>query len=452
MTSPALSPLRRPFTLPLAALLLGLLALPSDPLPAEELRTWTSVDGRRIEARFIEFDPVSGKVSLQLGNDREIRYPLTHLSDEDRRWIGAGAGHAPAASLSGFFAPEAPDREGTSALALRWHAMKESLDDDATFVAWIYDQLLGRPPTQEEFDRFAADETADRRMTLIDSLMATPEHDEHFVDAFLAELLQIDGRMPEDLPFSDCPEPTAEHFDRRLASSDPGAYRRWVVEQVRTDRPWTELVTELLTATGRYPETPALGYLLFDAGLEVIDAARVMTSFTGVEMTCARCHDHPWTEVYQMDYFKLAACFAELEFELGVTGEGLVAVAASDDPGKRVRLPADYKYVDGEPGMVVAASTYFGERIDPAPGQALRESFADWLTAPSNPRFTRNIANRLWKHVFGLAPVEPANHLPGHLGDSGGDPELLDHLAELLVEHDYRLKEFLKLLYASAPF
>ncbi len=41
----------------------------------------------------------------------------------------------------------------------------------------------------------------------------------------------------------------------------------------------------------------------------------------------------------------------------------------------------------------------------------LGDAFSDWLTSERNPRFTINVANRLWKHVFGLAQIEPGSLL-----------------------------------------
>jgi len=445
----------RPIKALAIAILLAIAGFHGATLAAEELRIWTSIDGRTIKASFASVDHGSNLVTLRLAEGREIQYPLTHLSDEDRKWIRETSPpltHDYSRRLNRLIAGKAAGDSPASPAVLRWMEMKEALENEATFVVWIYEQLLGRIPEPAEFARFTAEEAPDKRTALIEELMESPGYDEHFIESFLAELLQVDGREPEATPFTDCPEPIADYFQSRRPNPNPEAYRQWVADQVRLDRPWTELVKEALTTNGRYSENPAGGYLLVDSGLEVVDAARMMTAFAGVEMTCARCHDHPWVEVYQMDYFRLAAYFAELEFTTINTGTGNGEVALVDNPDKTLRLPADYKYVDGEAGMRVSAASFFGERIDPGKSDSLREGFADWLTAESNPRFTINIANRLWKHIFGLAPIEPPSNLPGHLDEAGADLDILNRLSELVVEKEHRLKEVLKILYGTEVF
>jgi hypothetical protein len=418
-------------------------------------RTWTTNSGRTIEAGFGGVDRVEKQVKLDLGNGNEILYPLHRLSEEDRRWVDESSPLLPgdhSRVLNQLVAKRVVTSAENSTFISRWLELKETLREDSAFVVWIYGQLLGRVPEAEDVAEFMEKTDPAKRMNLIEDLMRSRDFDEHFVEVFLADLLQVNGKLPETPAFADCPEPTAESQKKRRPNSSPEIYEQWVIDQVRMDRPWNEIVKDVLSAKGKYSGNPAGGYLLFDAGLSTVNPARMMTAFAGVETTCAECHDHPYTEVYQMDFFKLAAYFAELKFQPVDEGAGKGEVVLVDNPANQLKLPHDYKYVDGDPGMVVSSGTYFGDRIQPDQDQTLREGFALWMTAESNPRFTLNIANRLWKHVFGTAPIEPVSNLPGILDGPGNEVEILKYVAEIVVEKDYRLKEVLKVLYGTEVY
>src|SRR5258706_9919673 len=66
------------------------------------------------------------------------------------------------------------------------------------------------------------------------------------------------------------------------------------------------------------------------------------------------------------------------------------------------------------------------------------------MTAPENPRFTRVIANRLWKKVFGLGLIEPVDQLTDKT--VAMNPELLSHLEKLMVGLRYDMKDYLRVL------
>ena len=46
---------------------------------------------------------------------------------------------------------------------------------------------------------------------------------------------------------------------------------------------------------------------------------------------------------------------------------------------------------------------------DAAPTGDRRAALADWMTAPDNPFFARNLANRVWAHFLGRGLVEPVD-------------------------------------------
>jgi hypothetical protein len=78
------------------------------------------------------------------------------------------------------------------------------------------------------------------------------------------------------------------------------------------------------------------------------------------------------------------------------------------------------------------------------------QAFADWMTAPENPRFTKVIANRLWKKVFGVGLIEPVDEIMD--STVAMNPALMEHLENLMVALRYDVKAFLRVLYNTQAY
>ncbi len=115
-----------------------------------------------------------------------------------------------------------------------------------------------------------------------------------------------------------------------------------------------------------------------------------------------------------------------------------------------LKLPHDYQYTDAKPFDVVSADTMFGSDINPENVDDLLEAYADWMTTPDNPTFTKVIANRLWKRVFGVGVFEPVDELTDHTQVS--NPELMAYLEQLMKELDYDMKAYLEVLYNTEAY
>ena len=74
-----------------------------------------------------------------------------------------------------------------------------------------------------------------------------------------------------------------------------------------------------------------------------------------------------------------------------------------------------------------------------------RTVFADWMTSTENPRFALVIANRMWKRAFGRGLIEPIDDIKEDT--SAVAPELLEHLTQLMIELDFDLREFERVLF-----
>jgi hypothetical protein len=108
--------------------------------------------------------------------------------------------------------------------------------EDAEFLRRVYLDLHGVIPTAEQAARFLADPAPDRRARLVETLLADPWYGEHLADVWQGYLVS---------PLAD---------DYRVRSE---RFRQWLAGRFNT-KGWDRIATDLLTATGKLDENPAV--------------------------------------------------------------------------------------------------------------------------------------------------------------------------------------------------
>lgn len=118
---------------------------------------------------------------------------------------------------------------------------------------------------------------------------------------------------------------------------------------------------------------------------------------------------------------------------------------------RTLKLPHDYQYDDAKPLEAVTARTMFGKEIDLAEiDDSTIDAYAEWMTSKESPTFTRVIANRLWKRVFGHGVFEPVDELSDSTPIS--NPALLAYLEEMMKSLDYDLRKYQEVLYNTETY
>jgi Protein of unknown function (DUF1553)/Protein of unknown function (DUF1549)/Planctomycete cytochrome C len=187
--------------------------------------------------------------------------------------------------------------------------------DRASFIRRLTFDLIGLPPTPEEVDAFVADPTPNAFETLVDRLLASPRYGErwgrHWLDVVrFAEShgYETNNLRPDAWPYRDY---VIRAFNRDIP------FRRFIEEQLAGDAlpdgDWlTRSATGFLVAgshdvVGNQEPTAALQQRVDD--LDDMIAA-TSTTFLGLTVQCARCHDHKFDPISQRDYYGLQAVFA----------------------------------------------------------------------------------------------------------------------------------------------
>ncbi|HKI31536.1 MAG TPA: DUF1549 domain-containing protein [Gemmataceae bacterium] len=291
------------------------------------------------------------------------------------------------------------------------------LADDETFLRRVSLDLTGKTPAPDEIKTFLADTTADKRARLIDRLLSGEPYAVNW------------GRYWRDVLTYHTP--ASGNYLRWQLFDD------WMVEQLRKNRPWDEIVTALLTAEGINDECAPVNFLTALYGNPVEIAATTSRVFLGVQIQCAQCHDartEPWK---REQFHELVAFFgrAKLVQHKDVAGRGTPYAIEGRDDGQYAMtdkknasrlIPMTPRFLTGES---VSPDASDGER---------RKALARLLTSPKNPWFARAYVNRTWTTLMGWG------FYPG-LADLGGPttpqfPEALDLLAKEWTATGYDMR------------
>ena len=84
-------------------------------------------------------------------------------------------------------------------------------------------------------------------------------------------------------------------------------------------------------------------------------------------------------------------------------------------------------------------------------GASGRLELAEWITSSENPLPSRVYANRIWHHLFGRGIVESTDNF-GEMGNRPSHPELLDYLAQYLMENDWSTKSLIRKIVLSNTY
>src|SRR5262249_21727972 len=152
----------------------------------------------------------------------------------------------------------------------------------------------------------------------------------------------------------------------------------------------------LLTASGDIAQTGPAVYWVANATPDKV-TDNVTRMFLGVQLQCAQCHNHPFTDFKQNEYWHMAAFFMKTSPEgnprMAIRNGGTIKVSEKAARfNNRRRLPDSAK--------ILPPKFLQGEAPKVGPRQPLRPVLADWLTAPKNPFFARAMANRMWAQFF----------------------------------------------------
>lgn len=281
--------------------------------------------------------------------------------------------------------------------------------DDATFLRRVFIDIIGLPPTPEDYAKFMASTEPDKRAKLIDELLERKEFAEIWVSQW-AELLQI-------------------RSSNTVSYKSMFLYYNWLADKIQKNTPMDEMVRELLSANGGTFKNPATNFYQTTTD-RLLLTENVAQVFMGMRIQCAQCHDHPFDRWTQNEYYEFASFFSQIGRKRGEDYRELIVFNSG---GGEVRHPVDNR---------VMQPRFLGGEAPDVKGKDRREVLANWLASSDNPWFATSFANRVWSHFMGVGIVEPVDDF--RVSNPASNPELLEELGKRFTDGNYDLKALVR--------
>jgi hypothetical protein len=322
---------------------------------------------------------------------------------------------------SNLGAAEMPDAQATarridSLMSAAWRkggVTPAAPASDPEFLRRVYLDLAGRIPELEEVRTFLAETGANKRTKLVDKLLNDNRYHAHF--ARMWRDLLVPTLAPKGMNFAPLEE--------------------WLRERFADNTHYDQITRELVTKNRRSPlgknglPPPQALYMQFlgtDPGNVAASMARV---FLGLNLECARCHNHPFANWTQDQFWQLAAVFGDVE----------------DTPFRvawapRIRIP--------NTGRTVFAVLPDGTPVKESPGSP-QDQLAAWLTRPDNKFFARTAINRVWAIFFSVGlsePLDDAEEVPGFHAAA------LEELVRTFVQSGFDIQFLIRTITATRAY
>ena len=332
---------------------------------------------------------------------------------------------------------------------------------DTEFLRRIYLDLSGRIPTPDQAERFLNGTDSSKRAQVIEELLASPSYADQMT-LFLANRFKV----------------TRAH--ESISTPARTLFYNFLHELFANDRPYDDFVRQLITSAGEVDYEPGTQFFArwMDVAGPIQDSwdditEKITTSFLGFKTECISCHNGRahlekinlhLSRRSRTDFWRMSAFLSRMFY-----------VRWSDDPiGFRPRIilaDRDYGSYSGavpatnpgnRPARVGAVVTpaFFTSGAEPKSG-AWRTELAWMIT--TDRQFARATANYLWSYFFGYGIVDPADawdldrvnpkaSLPAEWPMQNSQPELLEYLADLLIQNDYHLKALIRQIVSSETY
>lgn len=355
--------------------------------------------------------------------------------------------------------------------------------NNAAFLRRSTIDLIGRIPTMNEVREYEG-WGENRQTKLISKLTSQPRFADRWT-VFMADMLRVRSNV--------------------TGGNQLLAYLHGSIEQ---KKPYDVLVRELISASGRANSNPAVGYILGDDAQPMELAAATSQIFLGVQIGCAMCHDHPFDDWAQKDFYDLAAFFGKTKkmesrrrggSVYTTEGNEMTVLWPPEDKAEtrdrkpvKPRFPFQLGHFEKTPhhiqrfeavrlsqeqenstdddtasldALLDSVEPNIGRPSDPVLEEAkkesqklnvhgdlyrsseLRDQLAQLITDPRNDYFARAFVNRVWAELIGHGFVEPLDNFSDYNGLH--HPTTLDFLAQEFIASGYDFRTLIRIITLS---
>jgi len=300
--------------------------------------------------------------------------------------------------------------------------------DDATFLRRVYLDLTGQVPPVEKVQTFLADRKADKRVRLVDELLASDAFAEHWARTWA---IRLTDRRPT-----------------QQDTHDGRVLKEYLRDSIKANKPYPRVVRDLVSGDGLADGSGPTNFLLRYNADPIQLAGAVGKQFMGATLQCAQCHDHVFAKWKKSDFWGMAAVFGRLK---KVNSEdGTIAGILEARRGELEQPdPKGKPDENGNVPMIVVKPKLPGAS-EAIKGKQRRNALADWLTSDDNPYVARHYVNQTWKQLFGSKLVPGLDDVDGVASQPHGD--ILELLTADFKSGGYDTKRLVRVLVLSRAY
>jgi len=297
------------------------------------------------------------------------------------------------------------------------------LTSDSEFLRRVCLDLTGTLPPPQRVRDFLASADPRKREQVINALVASPEFVDYWTFRF-ADLFRV------------------SIFGNGLSPKWMAEYWEWIRANIERNRPYDEVARERIAVEGYKP--PSRHFLPYNQIGTPADAmAEEVRVFMGRRLDCAQCHNHPYENWSQDQFWGMAAFFSRM-FRMSqvVVDHPINMDLGTKDVGGNMDL------LHPRTKAVVKPALLDDSPLNVTPEGNPRKELARWMT--SHPYFAEATVNRIWGYYFARGIVDPVDDFrstnpPTH-------PQLLAALAADFREHGYDLRRLMKTIVSSRTY
>jgi hypothetical protein len=304
--------------------------------------------------------------------------------------------------------------------------------EDSEWLRRVYLDLAGHIPDSDAVNRFLADTRADKRKHVINELIALPDYSRNLATIWTNLLVGRASTRP---------------INRDLLA-------KFLREQFRHNRPWTETVARLVSAEGDGNEVGEANFLLAHLNNEAVPATAVTARiFLCQQVQCTQCHKHPdpqhggsMAQFWELNSFFQQADIVENRKYNPATGHNEVVSRSLVD--REVGGPTYYEDLNGV--MRVAYPKFAGQEVSPEGTTKRRQELARLMTSQDLREVAAALVNRTWAYFFGLGLVNPIDDMGPH--SPCANPELLEALTKAVIATNFNVERLNRWIVSSRAY
>ena len=169
----------------------------------------------------------------------------------------------------------------------------------------VYLDLIGLPPTRQQLQTFLEDDSMGAYGKVVRNLLGSPQYGErwgrHWMDVWrYSDWYGLGGEV-------------------RTSQRHIWRWRDWIIQSLNEDKPYSRMIVEMLAGDEIAPNDPttlrATGFLarnwwVFNRDKQLDDTIEhTSKALLGLTMNCAKCHDHKYDPLPQIDFYRMRAFF-----------------------------------------------------------------------------------------------------------------------------------------------